>query len=98
LQSGFNLPVDTPTKVIALNYLYIQANDPFNVGCLPFDLDLGFQSAVSGQDTHNTEPNIVVQNSENGHCHYLYFLKTPVWCRHSVRDAPEAYTTSLEPL
>jgi hypothetical protein len=82
-------------KAIALTYPYIQANDPFNVGCLPFDLDLGEDSAVSWMVTDTTEPNIIVQNFENGHCHYLYFLKTPVWCRQSGRDAPEAYLNAI---
>jgi hypothetical protein len=82
-------------KAVALQYPYIQANDPFNVGCLPFDLDLGWDSANSWNHTDSTEPNLIVQNSENGHCHYLYFLKTPVWCRHSGRDAPEAYLNAI---
>jgi hypothetical protein len=82
-------------KAVALQYPYIQVNDPFNVGCLPFDLDLGWDSANSWNHTDSTDPNLIVQNSENGHCHYLYFLKTPVWCRHSGRDAPEAYLNAI---
>ena len=76
----------------AIDYEYIQPNHPFNIRFIVFDIDKGLTSFFAWEDAAGIQPpNVVVQNNKNGHCHYIYFLKIPIWVKGSGRSAPERY-------
>lgn len=79
----------------AINYPYIQPNDPYNVRWLVFDVDLGEDSFFRWEN-RVAPPNIIVKNPANANCHYLYLLKTPVWVKNTGRRAAENYLTSIK--
>jgi hypothetical protein len=84
-----------PAKT-ALNYAYIQPNDPFNVRWVVFDLDLGSESFHRFEESGLSIPNLIVQNPANQHCHYLYLLKTPVWVKNTGRMVPQNYLSAVK--
>ncbi|MSP28448.1 MAG: hypothetical protein EXR80_08605 [Methylococcales bacterium] len=80
----------------AIKYPYIQHNDPYNVRCVVFNMDLGADSFHQFEDKMTATPNIIVQNPENLNCHYIYLLKTPVWVNDTGRQAPQAYFNAIK--
>jgi hypothetical protein len=84
-----------PVKT-AMKYAYIQPNDPYNVRCVVFDMDLGADSFFQFEDKMTATPNLIVQNPENLNCHYLYLLKNPVWVKDTGRQAPQAYLNAVK--
>jgi hypothetical protein len=84
-----------PAKT-AIKYAYIQPNDPYNVRCVVFDMDLGAYSFHQFEDKMTATPNIIVQNPENLNCHYIYLLKTPVWVKDTGKQAPQAYLNAVK--
>jgi hypothetical protein len=84
-----------PVKT-AMKYAYIQPNDPYNVRCVVFDMDLGAESFFQFEDKMTATPNLIVQNPENLNCHYLYLLKNPVWVKDTGRQAPQAYLNAVK--
>jgi hypothetical protein len=84
-----------PAKT-ALNYAYIQPNDPFNCRWVVFDVDLGADSFHRFEDKQTAVPNLIVQNPANQNCHYLYLLKTPVWTKNTGRLVPQNYLNCIK--
>jgi hypothetical protein len=84
-----------PAKT-ARNYAYIQYNDPYNIGWIVFDMDLGAESFYRFEDAGTATPNLIVQNPENLNCHYLYWLKNRVWIKNTGRLAPQAYLNAVK--
>ncbi|MDD1608944.1 MAG: replication initiation protein [Methylococcaceae bacterium] len=80
----------------AIKYAYIQHNDPYNIRCVVFDMDLGADSFHQFEDKMTATPNLIVQNPENLNCHYIYLLKNPVWVKNTGRQAPQAYLTAIK--
>jgi Replicase family/Primase C terminal 1 (PriCT-1) len=80
----------------AIKYAYIQHNDPYNIRCVVFDMDLGADSFHQFEDKGTATPNLIVQNPENLNCHYIYLLKTPVWVKDTGRQAPQAYLNAIK--
>ena len=80
----------------AITYPYIQPNDPFNQKWLVFDIDLGYQSFFACYDAILPDPNIIVQNPDNGNCHALYALKTAVWMKGTGNDKAENYVIAIK--
>lgn len=91
-------------KAIALLKRYIQANHPYYTNFLIFDLDsptayIDFFYDMVGVPT----PNLIVENPENGHAHYVYQLATPIYNTDASRPKPiqfgnAVYTALLEVL
>jgi len=84
-----------PAKT-AMKYAYIQPNDPYNIRCVVFDMDLGADSFHQFEDKGTATPNLIVQNPENLNCHYLYLLKNPVWVKNTGKQAPQAYLNAVK--
>jgi hypothetical protein len=84
-----------PAKT-ARNYAYIQPNDPYNARWVVFDMDLGGDSFYQFEDKGTATPNLIVQNPENLNCHYLYWLKNPIWVKNTGRQAPQAYLNAVK--
>lgn len=83
-------------KHIALLKRYIQPNHPYYTHFFVFDLDYPtayidlFYSMV-GVPT----PNLIVENPENGHAHYIYQLKTPIYNTNASNDKPIKYGNAV---
>lgn len=76
-------------KAIALLKRYIQANHPYYTNFLIFDLDsptayVDFFYDMVGIPT----PNLIIENPENGHAHYVYQLATPIYNTDASRPKP----------
>ncbi|MDO9212394.1 MAG: replication initiation protein [Methylococcales bacterium] len=80
----------------ARNYAYIQPNDPYNTRWLVFDMDLGAESFHRFEDAGTATPNLIVQNPENLNCHFLYWLKNPIWVKNTGKQAPQAYLNAVK--
>ena len=60
-------------------------------------LDLDYPgSARQFEVLHIPPPTIVVTNRANGHCHYLYRLRTPVAYHAQARKAPQAFFEAVQ--
>lgn len=89
-------------KKHALKHHYIQFNDKF-IKFLVLDIDRP-TSALDWYDQNLPPPHFVVQNPQNGHCHYIYTLATPICKTDNARLKPleffakiqDAYTKSLQ--
>ena len=80
----------------ALDYPYIQPNDPFNAKWLVFDIDLGHQSFFAFDDANLPPPNLIIQNPDNGNCHLFYGLKTAVWTKGTGSKKAENYLNAIK--
>lgn len=83
-------------KQIALLKRYIQANHPYYTNFLIFDLDsptayVDFFYDMVGVPT----PNLIVENPENGHAHYIYQLATPIYNTDASRPKPIAFGNAV---
>lgn len=83
-------------KHIALLKRYIQANHPYYTNFLIFDLDsptayVDFFYDRVGIPT----PNLIVENPENGHAHYIYQLATPIYQTDASRPKPIAFGNAV---
>jgi hypothetical protein len=83
-------------KAIALLKRYIQANHPYYTNFLIFDLDsptayIDFFYDMVGIPT----PNLIVENPENGHAHYVYQLATPIYNTDASRPKPIQYGNAV---
>lgn len=83
-------------KAIALLKRYIQANHPYYTNFLIFDLDsptayVDFFYDMVGVPT----PNLIVENPENGHAHYIYQLATPIYQTDASRPKPIAFGNAV---
>ena len=83
-------------KAIALLKRYIQANHPYYTNFLIFDLDsptayIDFFYDMVGVPT----PNLIVENPENGHAHYVYQLATPIYNTDCSRPKPIQYGNAV---
>ena len=80
----------------ALNYQYVQPNDPFNTKWIVFDIDRGEESFFAFDDADLPSPNIISQNKENGNCHIFYMLNTPVWVKGTGSSKAESYLNAIK--
>ncbi len=70
----------------ALKFPLIQFNHPNYRQWIGIDVDIPFadtdalnqSSAAIAWEDAGLEPNLIMQNPENGHCHYLYGLEKPI--------------------
>lgn len=83
-------------KHIALLKRYIQPNHPYYTHFFVFDLDyptayIDFYYSMVGVPT----PNLIVENPENGHAHYVYQLKTPIYQTDASKPKPIEYGNAV---
>lgn len=83
-------------KQIALLKRYIQPNHPYYTHFFVFDLDystayIDFYYSMIGVPT----PNLIVENPENGHAHYVYQLKTPIYNTDASKPKPIEYGNAV---
>lgn len=83
-------------KHIALLKRYIQPNHPYYTHFFVFDLDyptayIDFYYSMVGVPT----PNLIVENPENGHAHYIYQLATPIYQTDASKPKPIEYGNAV---
>lgn len=79
-------------KAIALGKRYIQQNHPCYTHYFVFDLD--YQSAYVDffySMVGVPAPNLIVENPNNGHAHFVYELETPIYNTDASRPKPIQY-------
>lgn len=60
-----------------------------------FDLDLD-NSAMDWELVGLPSPNLIVQNTLNGRCHYIYALESPICNTANARFKPIAYFKKIQ--
>ena len=83
-------------KNLALLKRYIQPNHPYYTHFFVFDLDyptayIDFFYSMVGVPM----PNLIVENPENGHAHYVYQLKTPIYQTDASKPKPIQYGNAV---
>ncbi|MFW1744374.1 replication initiation protein, partial [Acinetobacter johnsonii] len=83
-------------KHLALLKRYIQPNHPYYTHFFVFDLDsstayIDYFYSMVGVPT----PNLIVENPENGHAHYIYQLATPIYQTNASNDKPIKYANAV---
>lgn len=83
-------------KHLALLKRYIQPNHPYYTHFFVFDLDyptayVDYFYSMVGVPT----PNLIVENPQNGHAHYVYQLKTPIYHTNASNDKPIKYGNAV---
>lgn len=83
-------------KPLALLKRYIQPNHPYYTHFFVFDLDyptayIDFFYSMVGVPM----PNWIVENTENGHAHYIYKLHTPIYHTNASNDKPIKYGNAV---
>lgn len=76
-------------KELALLKRYIQLNHPYYTYFFIFDIDqpaayVEYFYSMVGVPT----PNLIIENPENGHAHFIYRLKTPIYNTDASRQGP----------
>jgi Replicase family/Primase C terminal 1 (PriCT-1) len=84
------------SKAKAVNYPYIQPNHAHKITWMVFDVDRGWQSALSFLDADLPEPNIIVKNLVNGNCHLFYRLEQPVYTHAAAGIKAQAYFKAIK--
>lgn len=79
---------------MALTHKYIQFNDLF-IKFMVFDLDRE-NSAMDWELVGLPSPNLIVQNTLNGRCHYIYALESPICNTANARFKPIAYFKKIQ--
>ena len=74
-------------KEKALNKKYIGYNNNYFINGFVFDIDQP-SGAIAWDDCGLPKPNIIIQNTANGHAHLLYALKAPVCKTDNARVKP----------
>lgn len=74
-------------KEKALNKKYIGYNNNYFINGFVFDIDHP-KGAMAWDDCGLPKPNIIIQNTANGHAHLLYALKAPVCKTDNARTKP----------
>ena len=83
-------------KHLALLKRYIQPNHPYYTHFFVFDLDYPTAYIDLFYDMVGVPvPNLIVENPENGHAHYVYQLKTPIYHTNASNDKPIKYANAV---
>ena len=93
---NLHLGLQIRPKNIALLKRYIQPNHPYYTHFFVFDLDyptayIDFFYSMVGVPV----PNLIVENPENGHAHYIYKLLTPIYQTNASNDKPIKYGNAV---
>ena len=89
-------------KATALLKRYIQHNHPYYTHYFVFDLDSKNNSEPYSAYVDYLysmvgvpEPNLVVENPENGHAHFIYQLATPIYNTDASKPKPIKYANAV---
>lgn len=83
-------------KHLALLKRYIQPNHPYYTHFFVFDLDYPTAYVDLFYDMIGVPtPNLIVENPENGHAHYIYQLVTPIYQTNASNDKPIKYGNAV---
>ena len=93
---NLSLGIQIRPKAQALLKKYIQPNHPYYTHFFVFDLDyptayVDLFYEMIGVPT----PNLVVENPENGHAHFLFKLETPVFLSGNASPKPIRYLNAV---
>ena len=92
----FNHGVKIHSKKNAVTKRYLSLNHKYVTQWLTFDIDRAGAVADLYYDCMGVpEPNIVVENTENGHAHFLFKLETPVYLGENASPKPINYLTTV---
>ena len=82
-------------KKTAIRKAYVQANPPWAVAWLIFDVDRE-GAGLAWEDAHLPVPAWVTINRENGHAHLAYGLDAPVLTGEAARRHPIRYLAGIQ--
>ncbi len=83
-------------KQVALSKKYIQANTPFNLSWLCFDIDYPCVLETTFKEKILPSPNIIVVNPKNHHSHLLYGIKQQVHLTDNSSIEPIRYAHAIQ--
>lgn len=90
----FEIGTKFRSKNKALDCLYLELNQLYRKFIA---LDIDRPGAAYLWDERNLPaPTYVMTNPSNGHCHYLYELRTPVYYTEAARRAPQKYLENID--
>lgn len=94
--NDLHLGLQIRPKHLALLKRYIQPNHPYYTHFFVFDLDspsayVDYFYSMVGVPT----PNLIVENPENGHAHFIYQLATPIYNTDVSRPKPIQYANAV---
>jgi hypothetical protein len=82
--------------VKALEKRYIQPNKPFDLRWLVYDVDSPTAYIDWWDRPLCPGPSIIVYNRENGHCHFLYCLRVPVYTQPEAHQGPLRFAAAVD--
>ncbi|SSI90041.1 Replicase [Acinetobacter baumannii] len=92
----FSYGVKIHSKQKAVTKKYLSLNHKYVTSWVTFDIDRPGAVADFYYDCIGVpEPNLVVENPENGHAHFLYKLQTPVYLHDSASRKPINYLNAI---
>lgn len=83
-------------KLVAKEKKYIQANQPYLINWLCFDIDYPCILETTFEEKFLPAPNFMIVNPENMHSHLLYGLVTGVSCSDNSYIKPLNYLSAIE--
>lgn len=91
-----NFGLQVRPKATAILKRYIQPNHPYYTQAFVFDLDIPaayveYRYSMVGVP----EPNLVVENPNNGHAHFIYQLVTPIYKTDASKPKPIQYANAV---
>jgi len=92
----FNHGVKIHSKKNAVTKRYLSLNHKYVTNWITFDIDrAGAVADLYYDNVGVPEPNLVVENPENGHAHFLYQLQTPVFLHENASRKPINYLKAV---
>ena len=92
----FNHGVKIHSKKNAVTKRYLSLNHKYVTNWITFDIDrAGAVADLYYDNVGVPEPNLVVENPENGHAHFLYQLQTPVFLHENASRKPINYLNAV---
>jgi len=92
----FSCGLKIHTKKSAVTKKYLSLNHKYVTNWLTFDIDrAGAVADLYYDNVGVPEPNLVVENPENGHAHFLYQLQTPVFLHENASRKPINYLNAI---
>jgi hypothetical protein len=82
-------------KQIALSRKYIQANTPWNLSWLCFDIDYPCVLETTFREKTLPAPNLIIINKKNNHSHLLYGIKDQIHLTDNANIKPIRYAQSV---
>ena len=92
----FSCGLKIHTKKSAVTKKYLSLNHKYVTNWITFDIDrAGAVADLYYDNVGVPEPNLVVENPENGHAHFLYQLQTPVFLHENASRKPINYLNAV---